>query len=82
MERGLPSSHSSLRSQEWPKPLGRGGTLTAGLTGLLLLQAVSWASGERVEEECSPDDAPFCLVTLSWPLANWCELQEVLKKCF
>lgn len=36
----------SFCSQECPKPLGRVHVVAASLTGLLLLQAVSWASGE------------------------------------
>uniref|UniRef100_A0A8C9DTV6 Glucosylceramidase n=1 Tax=Prolemur simus TaxID=1328070 RepID=A0A8C9DTV6_PROSS len=38
-------SHSSFCSQECPKHLGRVGIMAASLIGLLLLQAVSWASG-------------------------------------
>uniref|UniRef100_A0A452S3D9 Glucosylceramidase n=1 Tax=Ursus americanus TaxID=9643 RepID=A0A452S3D9_URSAM len=45
------SSQSLFCSQACPRLLGRVGTMAASLTGLLLLQAVSWASGAR---PCSP----------------------------
>lgn len=57
-QRGLPSSQSLFCSQACPRLLGRVGTMAASLTGLLLLQAVSWASGERVTERGG--SPPFC----------------------
>lgn len=50
VERGLPRSRSSFCSQECSRPLDRAGFRAASLTGLLLLQVISWASGERVTE--------------------------------
>lgn len=65
-----PVSLSSFCSQESPKPLGRVHVVAASLTGLLLLQAVSWASGECLEEGGVPE-TPFLPVVLRSLLANW-----------
>ena len=46
VERGLPSSLSSLCSQECPMPRSRAEIMAASLMGLLLLHTVSWVSGK------------------------------------